>query len=213
MGLKRSGVSSHKSEFNEPEAKSVEDEIKKTFDQMELEKEKPSDLRKTFCGETQAKLKSHIKASSKMRKEYILPLNSLNESIDTLCTCLPKKNISPKVGKACLLEFMRSTLEKKTKTCKITTNYFTKDFDRVSKSKWLSNPGPRGLCNLVIVTTLERKDESNPYSIVYKQTKVDGDTDDLCSSNQFHRPYIFSYKYPQNIKFKCEYFEPGLSFM
>jgi hypothetical protein len=127
-GLKKIRCQFTQVRINEPEAKSVEDEIKKTFDQMELEKEKPSDLRKTFCGETQAKLKSHIKASSKMRKEYILPLNSLNESIDTLCTCLPKKNISPKVGKACLLEFMRSTLEKKTKTCKITTNYFTKRF-------------------------------------------------------------------------------------
>jgi hypothetical protein len=41
------------------------------------------------------------------------------------------------------------------RTCGIRVDTFTLDFKRIGKGKWLNNPGPQGLCNVVSVYELE----------------------------------------------------------
>ena len=44
-------------------------------------------------------------------------------------------------------------------TCTISEQTFDRHFTKISKNKWLYNPGPVGLCNVVRIATLENTPE------------------------------------------------------
>lgn len=93
-------------------------------------------------------------------------------------------------------------------TCKIMQNFFTQSFQRVHKHKWLSNPGPEGLCNVVRVSTLEN-DPKHPILWTYTSTIASADKSELCDKWVASKQTIVSswktskaYKFPQ-----CKYLE------
>lgn len=65
-------------------------------------------------------------------------------------------------------EFLRYSLEKDTKTCRIWANPWKETFTRQLGNRWVSNRGPSGLCGVIIVSTLESKpfDPKEPDSLL-----------------------------------------------
>jgi hypothetical protein len=56
------------------------------------------------------------------------------------------------------------------RTCSISVETFTLDFKRIGKGKWLNNPGPQGLCN--VVSTYELDDTSSGMPRTVKNTVI-----------------------------------------
>lgn len=95
-------------------------------------------------------------------------------------------------------------------TCSITLNTFELHFSRISKNKWLHNPGPAGLCNVVRVSTLENS-EAYPELWTYTQTTVTADKDPACQKwVEVGATMITSWDSPKAFKFgQCKYIQFG----
>lgn len=95
-------------------------------------------------------------------------------------------------------------------TCSITLNTFDLHFSRISKNKWLSNPGPAGLCNVVRVSTLENL-EDHPNLWTFTQTTVTADKDATCQNwIDVGATFVASWDSPRAFKFgQCKYIQFG----
>lgn len=95
-------------------------------------------------------------------------------------------------------------------TCSITLNTFDLHFSRISKNKWLSNPGPVGLCNVVRVSTLENL-EDHPNLWFFTQTTVTADKDPTCKKwVEVGATMVTSWDSPKAFKFgQCKYIQFG----
>jgi hypothetical protein len=76
--------------------------------------------------------------------------------------------------------------------CAVWTNAFERDFTRApGERKWVSNPGPQGLCNVVDVVVIE-SDESG-WLWTYTQTRVTLDrSNKLCESKEPNLKMVYS---------------------
>ncbi|QWV99099.1 hypothetical protein KP003_07665 [Geomonas nitrogeniifigens] len=95
-------------------------------------------------------------------------------------------------------------------TCSITLNTFDLHFSRISKNKWLYNPGPTGLCNVVRVSTLENS-EAYPELWTYSQNTVTADKDPVCQKwVEVGATMVTSWDSPKAFKFEqCKYIQFG----
>ncbi len=95
-------------------------------------------------------------------------------------------------------------------TCSITLNTFEQHFSRISKNKWLYNPGPAGLCNVVRVSTLENS-EAYPELWTYTSTTVTADKDPACQKwVEVGATMVTSWDSPKAFKFgQCKYIQIG----
>lgn len=80
-------------------------------------------------------------------------------------------------------------------------------FQRVGPNRWLSNPGPQGLCNVVTVQILE---SSSEHQLLWKltQTTVSAETErPSCRflKNTLNKPEVYSWDYPKNLSPGCKY--------
>lgn len=127
------------------------------------------------------------------------------EKFSRVCKCL--KNSSVLIGKnkkECITSEMKELELKKIKSCRVWTNTFELSFKRVDVNKWLSNPGPKGICDFVNIATIE-KEEKSDFLWNFSQTRVTGDTkSDLCKGFDYNKPVVFSWKHPTQANVNCE---------
>lgn len=94
-------------------------------------------------------------------------------------------------------------------TCRIKLRHAESTFERVSENKWVSNPGPQGLCNVIRIQTLENSKE---YPMLWKFSEVTVSTDSdgpLCEglANDLNKPTVYAWDAPASMKFDCKYLE------
>lgn len=88
--------------------------------------------------------------------------------------------------------------------CKVRTNTFEREFTRTpGRKKWISNPGPEGICDAVTVIVIEA--EESGYLWTYTQTRVTADTtSELCKGFEFNVPVVYSWKALETVFADCK---------
>jgi hypothetical protein len=100
----------------------------------------------------------------------------------------------------CLRRTLRNWIEAEQRDCRIATRQFTLTFERVGPNKWISNAGPKGLCEVVNVTTIERE---NDHLWTFTQLRADADKGELCNHLEVGSRARFSWKYGTNFSANC----------
>jgi hypothetical protein len=112
-----------------------------------------------MCDDELPKLKATIDAeltkldSAKLTKfrESIRFLKSMIQEMVQLC----KQDFSPEAFES----FASLMLEKEARTCKLFPQKFSVEFELQRPNTWVSNQGPSGLCQTIIITQLTRDPE------------------------------------------------------
>jgi hypothetical protein len=100
------------------------------------------------------------------------------------------------------------------RTCSVDTQSFSLDFKRIGTWKWVSNPGPGGLCNFVKVYELLgeplRGDDGKILTLQWKmtETRVVADTTrPLCegAEKELNKPTVWSWRYPDEYELSCDF--------
>jgi hypothetical protein len=97
------------------------------------------------------------------------------------------------------------------KCCTIHVNRWKDNFQRISQFKWISNPGPVGICNVVRIKTLETKDDNY---LLWKYTEVNVSVDldkkgndfidKWCAGIELHKPVVYSWDIPTDFAPDCQ---------
>lgn len=92
-------------------------------------------------------------------------------------------------------------------TCNIRTYTGATTYERVSPYRWISNPGPRGICDVVTVAVLE---STKQYPGLWKQTVTTLSANTDLKSCEFYKdslnkPTVYSWDYPQETAPSCKY--------
>jgi hypothetical protein len=97
------------------------------------------------------------------------------------------------------------------RTCKIRFWNWEAEFERAGKHKWISNPGPEGLCNVVRVRVLEnREGYENLWTLTETMLSIDADASQtFCSDAEVNKPTVYSWDAPKTIKPDCRYLDVG----
>lgn len=136
-------------------------------------------------------------------KMNLIKANKTN--VDSFCACVDKPKPSFFANqKECLSEFLNSGATYEQKTCTISSDYFSVEFARSGKSKWIKKAENDGLCQNDVVTTIEHeKDDTNKWT--YTQIITNTDTDSkLCQAITLNVPYIFSYRPIRESLLNCD---------
>jgi len=104
---------------------------------------------------------------------------------------------------------MRKYYDVQEDTCKLKLWHAETVFERISENKWVANPGPQGLCNVIRIQTLENTKE---YPMLWKfsEVTVSTDTDSpLCEGldKDLNKPIVYSWDAPKSMRFDCKYIE------
>ena len=121
--------------------------------------------------------------------EKVAALDSqMKKSVD-LCKC--KMSVSPK---SCLETWYENSIKNSLHECRLPmVNPFTLSFKKVG-NKWISNPGPQGICDVVSVGTLEQHDPKDWVLVKFTQIRVSKSDDKLCEHLELWKPAVFSWK-------------------
>lgn len=111
-------------------------------------------------------------------------------------------------SKPCIVKGMLKQQDESRNTCKVSTNTFSGEFQRVGPHKWVSSPGPQGACNVVTVQTLENSEE---YLMLwtFTATTVTVDNDEPCTKMvQLNKPLVFTWRNAFSIlRMECQFVE------
>jgi hypothetical protein len=161
---------------------------------------------------------NEIKTSfKKMKEEITKERQALLDSMTTEKKLYSKRlitqfeNIGNSKNKEELFKLMEDLSEFDDKCCSIKIYTWKDKFQRTSQFKWMSNPGPEGLCNVVRVRTLETSDD---YYLLWKYSEVtvsvDFDKkrnnlgDQICSEIELNKPVVYSWDVPTDFIPNCE---------
>lgn len=124
------------------------------------------------------------------------------------------KNMVKVKDKASYAKAQADLYDLQSATCTISVKTFDQHFTRVSQDKWLSNPGPVGLCNVVRIATLEKTPDIRSPLWTYTETVVTADQDETCKEwVKVGKTYISSWNAPRTFKFEtCKYIEFGFGY-
>ncbi len=133
-----------------------------------------------------------VKAPTFEKKAY------LKDALDNF------KFIASAKNKDQLKEALKKMNQMEEDTCSISLHEADSTFRRVTRNRWISNPGPVGLCNVIRVQTLENTPE---YPMLWKitETVVSSDNDGLCEGIQSDKPTIYSWEAPTSVMLGCKY--------
>ncbi|WP_147446639.1 hypothetical protein [Corallococcus sp. CA047B] len=110
-------------------------------------------------------------------------LTTALDQFESMCAC--KDDV-------CLVDAYLRMKETTAKTCHISSNAYTMSFTRMSKTKWVNQPKPSGICNVVTAVVLERRDDSG-LLWTYTQTRLAVDDENaLCKGFDFTKPLVFA---------------------
>jgi len=174
---------------------------RKTETIKELDGVQPKDIQnlsKDLTSTDIDKFLSKMKAATPEQKEYAQDMVGI------------LKAITSSKDKVSLKKAMLEHEDMKGATCSLTLNTFELHFSRISKNKWLYNPGPTGLCNVVRISTLENL-EDHPNLWTFTQTTVTADKDPTCQKwVDVGSTIVTSWDSPKAFKFgQCKYIQFG----
>jgi hypothetical protein len=149
----------------------------------------------------------------KITKERLALLNSLTPEkkgySDRIMTMA--QNIDKSTNKTELFNIINDFSEFVDRCCSIGITTWQAQFEKVSQYKWISNPGPQGLCNVVRIKTLEANDD---MYLLWKLTEitvsVDVDKtrndmfDKICSGIEINKPTVYSWDVPTDMIMDCQ---------
>jgi len=120
------------------------------------------------------------------------------------------KNIEAAKDKSALRTALIDFYNFNDSSCNITANTFNYNFTRVNKYKWIYNPTPQGLCNVVRVATIENSKES-PNLWTFSQITASADTSDYCKKwVEVGDSIVYSWNAPKALSFEqCKYLQFG----
>ena len=104
--------------------------------------------------------------------------------------------------------------QREKRTCTVDTQSFSLTFQRIGKWKWVSNPGPAGMCNILKVYELNavsfRNEKRTLLNLQWKmiETRVAGDsTQPMCADveQELHKPTIWSWDNPSDYELPCDF--------
>lgn len=173
-----------------------------------LAKEGASEMKKLCANFTSKKVQTTFEKSQRSGSPERRAASRQDQELwGAICRCAEN-------DKACLVDALGKAVEAEERTCRVFTNEFQMEFTRAGKDKWISNPGPKGACNLVMVTVIERdKEHSNLWT--YTQTRLSADSDtELCASLfkdgiSLNVPLRHSWNASNTSLVNCERVKPG----
>ena len=92
-------------------------------------------------------------------------------------------------------------------TCNVSIQRGETTFRRAGANRWVDNPGPQGLCNIVTVQVFEQNSEHKSLWTL-TQTTLSGDVErPMCSfvKESLNKPWTFSWDAPKSLSLKCRY--------
>lgn len=203
--------------------------IKCDFDQILLRK---IDLKKeiselnTYFGTLKAEDKSKMLKDMKLCKKSLqegnqkiekfkniieTKLNTLKKGSEVLakyCACGDGKKEDDIIK--CYQNVSIDDLKQRVDQCIMSQNKFEMEFTKVSKTKWISNPGPKGSCGFVTVTELVSAEES-PNLWTYKQVRAARTSEDEgCKAYDLNVQTVFSWEYPSTSTINCSSITIGI---
>jgi hypothetical protein len=95
------------------------------------------------------------------------------------------------------------------RTCHIDINDFKESFRRVSPRKFLSTDGPRGLCGIVVVSSVECGPETGSFwQFRTAVVEMTGDkSDPLCKNTRLNNPVTIGFKELGTLTLSCDYID------
>lgn len=110
-----------------------------------------------------------------------------------------------------LTKAISDSLDFKGATCTISEQTFDRHLTKISKNKWLYNPGPVGLCNVVRIATLENTPEFPRLWTYSEKTEAFDESNPTCKEwVGSPKTFISSWDNPSGFKFEqCKYLQIG----
>ncbi len=100
---------------------------------------------------------------------------------------------------------IEASLSKDARTCSTFTQTFSLDFQKIGKGKWLSNPGPGGLCQIVKLYELQ----GDGLLWTMTETRVTaGETEGpICEgvTDEIGKPTVWTWKNPNEWELPCDF--------
>jgi hypothetical protein len=96
--------------------------------------------------------------------------------------------------------------EQEARTCGVFVQTFSLEFKKIGPRKWLSNPGPGGLCQIVKIYELTRAETHDLWQMT--ETRVTaGFTEGMCKDvpQALYKPTVWSWNNPQVYELSCEF--------
>jgi hypothetical protein len=169
----------------------------------ELDRQSDTDfatLKNTFSKEPQAAIAERLQRSTPEQGEALRNYAAVANEVHNADTRPKLKSALAK-----LVEIQRNT-------CEISIWSSRTKFDRVGTSRrWMSNPGPQGLCNVVTVSTLGPED-NHPGLWRFTTITVSADTSSpACAFYKplINKPEVYSWDAPDTIAAACKYLKLG----
>lgn len=172
-----------------------------------------------------AKLKASLEAEPEAKLlEERRTLVELQPKLKHVLSAEPPRNFSPEqadfvrrlalsndkalscADKPCIIDEELKYLDSNRRTCYLSTNRFRSEFKRSGPNKWVSVQGPQGICNVVLVQTLEN-DPDYPQLWTFTQTRATSDNKGPCEGIEVNKPGIYSWDAPNQFDLNCQVFE------
>lgn len=153
---------------------------------------------KKMRGEVTKERQALLDSMTPEKQSYSKKLTTMVESIDA---CKTKND---------LIRILDEMDEFDNKCCNVRIYNWKDQFQRISHFKWILNPGPEGLCNVVRIRTLEANDDHYllwKYSEVTVSVDVDKKRNDLgdkiCGAIELNKPVVYSWDIPTDFIPEC----------
>jgi phosphatidate phosphatase PAH1 len=185
--------------------------LKKTDAELtEAREKRKSEFAKVTAKEIEETKKQ---TSQKMTEEQHTLLNSLTPEKKKYSNKARAmiEDVNKSKSRAEVIHIMDNYEEFENKCCTVHINTWKNEFRRISQFKWLSNPGPRGFCNVVKVATLEAQEDSYAlwkFTEVTVSVDVDKKRDNMidkwCGGIELNKPVTYSWNIPTSFIADCQ---------
>lgn len=110
-------------------------------------------------------------------------------------------------SEACVEDRTEAWVREEEAGCKISVFESTATLQRTARNKWMANVGPTGICDAVVIMTIEAEDDP-PYLLwKYTQVRVMGDRTGVCSGFAPTTRMEFRWDVPRRLRVTCPWIE------
>lgn len=102
-------------------------------------------------------------------------------------------------------QLMETIHAREARTCSTFTQTFSLDFQKIGKGKWLSNPGPGGLCQIVKIYELEG--EGGLWTLTETRVTAGETKGPLCEgiTDELGKPTVWTWRNPKDWELPCDF--------
>lgn len=137
--------------------------------------------------------------------EKKLFLTNRIKAMEGICDCMNKINIPfLKSKRNCVRNVLNAITESEKNSCNIRSNVFTLEFKRTASNKWISNPGPTGICDRVKVVTIEHEPDNTTLWRYSQTIAASKSNDPICKHFTAGFTTIFSWQAVRESQIDCK---------